>query len=851
MLVLASGVLALASCTETAVIGDGCGNFVLESGEDCDSPDAEVCTATCRHVCDPFVVATCGGPMAGTCCPADMACGADGQCRAPSGTFSSPVVASFEVLELSVADLDGDLVDDLLGASSGKIIALYGAQQLPLEARVVRSAPPATGQITLGNYNSDPRPDVVLPTLGGLFTYETNTGTPEAVVFPAFADPDRIHARATAVLSGAAYRLDRIGTEMMEIIGTSGSGQRPCGVSFGLERVTGRALHPYIDQPGAGSPRALVPMVIAEAAPGADPIVCIDGVTGPGQQFPLTHPFGPVQAVAGADAFFAHLNPASLCPELVFAARVCTGPACPARITATVVMDGIGIPGACAVDSASRRAFLGIPFAAVTLATKYGVVTSNGVYDSNDTSPMPVPITSPPTGTVWFSGTAGDFDGDNREDFAVTTLLVDGVAVYQQRQGANPQQWRVVDVPTTGFVYGVTSGDFDGDGYDDIVFSSLRAFVDILSPTPPVDISIAYGGPSTFTDAAPVVSVDGLRSLGAAPFADPTLPIELDQFDDVVIAHEDKVSVMYSSANRQLFAPWRDREARQCTAAIAGNFIDENTPAIIAGFAGRNAAAGMSASNVAPAALRLVRGPQTLEEQGMILLDDDKSVIVNAVTVNVPQPGGDLMLAFHPNQGSDDHCVSFFHPSQLRLRKVPCSLFLAGTVPPEAVAAIKGVRAVHAVGDGTLVVLSDIAGGAVVFRWTLTYEGMAPRLSNPISLEESLGKATGAAETTCLGATSAELGVDAATGFGAGAKEIILSCLEAGSTKLRIHALYASGDSRPDAHRLVAELPVMFATLATGDVDGDGLDDILVHEVGSAVRAYLQCDSHGTCGGGP
>src|SRR5512135_1533348 len=167
----------LGACTDEATIEPNtCGNHVLEQGEDCDQPGA-ACTATCRFAC---VRGASDCTTAGNCCPADMACGIDGACHAPTGTLSpSEVSASFDVSEFRAIDLDGDGVSDVLGTSQGSVLARYGSIDAPLAALVSREAPFSNGQNAFGDYNGDGHIDVVLPTTGGLFAFDTASGAPE------------------------------------------------------------------------------------------------------------------------------------------------------------------------------------------------------------------------------------------------------------------------------------------------------------------------------------------------------------------------------------------------------------------------------------------------------------------------------------------------------------------------------------------------------------------------------------------------------------------------------------------------------------------------------------------------
>src|SRR5262245_56952831 len=121
--------LVVAACTEaSSVTGGVCGNFVLEpdNREDCDRP-GDTCTDDCRIVCAPSVAAMCAGAPDGTCCPGGAVCGADLRCHTATGLFSPDERAAvLTVADFAVGRVDGDLIDDVLGASSGSIEARFG-----------------------------------------------------------------------------------------------------------------------------------------------------------------------------------------------------------------------------------------------------------------------------------------------------------------------------------------------------------------------------------------------------------------------------------------------------------------------------------------------------------------------------------------------------------------------------------------------------------------------------------------------------------------------------------------------------------------------------------------------------
>jgi FG-GAP-like repeat len=128
--------LALASCTSLKTISSGtCGNGAVDpgNGEDCDSyadptlGEGTHCapagsTDQCHYLC---------GKRAGDApCPDGWGCGEDGLCRRASGRYElaprSPVPPTFG--NLSLADVDGDSVPDLVAGDYDGLKVRFGAR---------------------------------------------------------------------------------------------------------------------------------------------------------------------------------------------------------------------------------------------------------------------------------------------------------------------------------------------------------------------------------------------------------------------------------------------------------------------------------------------------------------------------------------------------------------------------------------------------------------------------------------------------------------------------------------------------------------------------------------------------
>ncbi len=133
-LLIAAG-LALSACEDLPKLeGDICGNGVIEKGEDCDGVGLgeNACNALCRLEC-----------TADRACPTSFGCGSDGLCRQPTGAFEpfGPALG-LSAERLSLADFDGDGQSDLLASRGSSFsVAYVGPQGLLPETTSISYAP--------------------------------------------------------------------------------------------------------------------------------------------------------------------------------------------------------------------------------------------------------------------------------------------------------------------------------------------------------------------------------------------------------------------------------------------------------------------------------------------------------------------------------------------------------------------------------------------------------------------------------------------------------------------------------------------------------------------------------------
>jgi hypothetical protein len=148
----------VAGCRDLPELAAGvCGNGVIDVGEDC---DGEVAGLACA---EPNSASACRYTCGTASCPAGWACGVDAVCRHGTGEFVIGTTMPLAHSELVIADVDGDGIGDIVG------FAERGARIAFDDVSVVAASPDQlTGPGAVADLDDDGRADVVSPWQLGL-----------------------------------------------------------------------------------------------------------------------------------------------------------------------------------------------------------------------------------------------------------------------------------------------------------------------------------------------------------------------------------------------------------------------------------------------------------------------------------------------------------------------------------------------------------------------------------------------------------------------------------------------------------------------------------------------------------
>ena len=577
--------------------------------------------------------------------------------------------------------------------------------------------------------------------------------------------------------------------------------------------------------------------------------------------------------IAAGEAFFAQVPGSGACPALI----------APVTVTllgeGALVIPGAGVPGGCTVATpvlvgpSQNSVFVpGAPLAAIRLdiagGPQIGIITAKGVSTVDSTSKTHVVVSQ--ATRAWTYAAVTDLDGDGHQDFIAAATAEDLEVFMQLPSQSQTAQWRASVIPTSAAVDLFDIGDSDGDGATDVALGILDG-----TDTHTGEVEVAFGQPpGAFTTPLTVATVPELDYLVVENVVDPSLPVGFDHTDDILLAHggddltteHAELTYLYGSGSRTLFSPWVASfpafpQYTYGAGVVSGHFGPGGTTGAVAIF--RNPTDSPTSTGNALQVLPVVLTYDATGTFDATLPQGTSSscggagsfcaaTAKYAVWPRSTAAGGDMLIALRsdkPAGAMNPECGAYYTAQLGTITALPCTaMFEQGAFYDAHAANLVGIQSVRVFAhtDDTATVAINALNGAKfsTLVFTVTLVNGSPQFHDGIDVSAEVGTFAGAT-VYCVDSTSIELGSRTANGvtYGDGAKEIVTAC--AGT----LYARFAAADptSAPYYEKLGDTPPDERATLRSGDVDGDGLDD-LVYLTGlsgeTTLSTRLQCDTH-------
>lgn len=481
----------LAACTSfDAVPRNVCGTGVLEPGEDCDSTDATCvrCAVTCTKAAD--------------CPSSDYSCGVDGLCHAPLGALATPVEAGlFLVDDFAVTDVDHDKIGDVVGVSRTSLVVRHGDVGASLARTDTQVTPSQTGPAAFGDVDNDGTLDVTMATADGLATYASPFGTLSPLDITQTVGTGAMQFDARQVftvgpLAVGAFAVDAQNNDMLLMV-----------VDFGSVTQLSAALPCTAIAPADFSPDLVdVYQVNQDTDVQTDIVVALTSHNGKLCVMSI-HKDNIFAAVSFAA--ITQPNPPALSTKPVLADLDNDGDRCPDVITSEAgprlmrhwpgamsgghcTLSGVGdLLASMDAEPVNAHPFSHASFGG-SLAAPDGLIMPDGIWSYSGTSwlqayasPRPISVAA-----------AGDIDADGRPDVVVGGGGTNDLDVLYRTNSPFPS-FQLYRVPTSAPVTSITIGDFDGDGAKDVDYTEhvgdhermMVAYDQIPRLAPPIEVA--------------------------------------------------------------------------------------------------------------------------------------------------------------------------------------------------------------------------------------------------------------------------------------------------------------------------------------------------------------------------
>jgi hypothetical protein len=829
----------LLDCSSLPVISAGvCGNAVVDPGEDCDTFPVSSGTS-CRP---PGAAGQCRLDCttgSGDVCPSGWGCGADGICREPSGVFTRQAqVVGADAWRVMTGDFDGDHRADVVaraaidsgGYSSVRIEYYQPNPDLSITLADTLVLAPTVASPIVDDFDQDGLSDLAFIAGGIDVMLGQSDRTLAPVAYPAFTDVN------TTVALGKVHVYGPSPEDVLVVFAETTTGM---AVTLALTTPSTAVFSPAQGPANLAGDMVTGRFVESAAMEACDQLVlAFTGEDGADVYSPCAFQNGKVvPSVAGAVAHVrlpgAHVVDAGVRVgdvdgdghlDLLLGA-----------VASTYVAFGDGNGGFHDTAGASDMASVydvdwgqvpvvstRLPLAVADLNGdgKADLVTPDAIFISAGTTGAYVRAASKATG-AWTDARIADLNGDGLPDVVASANDELDAAFYV---GTGTTAMNPFAIATSGQVSALAVGDFDGDRIDDVMLAQAEA-----DPTLPDEVTIAWG--QAFAPPLPPVAVGQFATVAQAV----ALPQTTTTVSDLVIlAHPAGapttalVSLLIGSGDRQPLAPYFLEQSSGSSALpiaitsgplVGGKFVDIAVVAadtnpdgslssfaywLAAGTGGAAFAAPVVSSSLPSTFSPLYVDPSDGSVHDATLMSSGPFGAGGAQTILAAAPfgGGESAAAFVPA-----HATSGSPPSIAAGSELPFPV----RVSPEGQLQFADVDGDGNV-DAVLLTGADIGARQLVVAWNDGAGGFsnAQTLFVSQSTETPQGFAFVHADTTGL----AQLAYVTRT-------TVVLAVIDP--------------PSRTVAARTTVDKPYSGSGIAVGDVDGDGVDDLVVADDGNVV----------------
>ncbi len=826
-------IVAATSCASLPPLGTGCGNKVIDDGEDCDGNYGDASGGVCIAPGQP---SQCHFSCLDSPCPAPFTCGGiDHVCRRPAGTFTtSASIAGEASRRVMLGDFDGDLAQDVVTVGTTSRVHFFDGHTSTEQTLLSSDALlPALGVVTTdarmsglvtSTYTITDQTTKLPVTQGNVRVWR---GSADRTLLPTvYPDVDLTSYKATVGRAVSALRANQVGSDI-----------------FALLTINGSTLLYYI----TGTQPVVTPFPISPiTAPLGDPTMLAGrvavGTLGASSCAPA--PFTACQAIVLAFSGAKDVEIHSTC-DTTFAvnalgpnheaALVLTLPnndtiAGPAFLvaTASTTAPSLYVVGAkntyvfppdstqCSLDASKVTSVSSIGTTEKPLAigfiddeqTFIDWVSTTGIHVDNGSG---IVTTLPPSNTMWTDAVIGDLNLNGLPD--VVAVAQGSIDFYN---GTGSVLLNGSHITLDGNATHMAIGDFDGDFVDDVVVSTRGDSTGLSTDSIDIAFGTFTGFPAQPLSVGRLTNVEQLepaffdyRLTGTPDLVNTLFAIGDDSKNDL------SVSILEGSPDRLINSPYFLVDGQTSLVATVVGTFDVANP-VHAGIA------GLSASLLGPG---LWYTPMTGDAQ-IDLTNASTSKLPDGVALALNGPAFDRSgLAAIDVGGAAGQELLVVQPGAFFLTHVGTPT--SGTWPSLAYESLENVQA----GDkGILVRVADVDDDGDDDAIIEYVDGATSKLAARIVLNAMNGTLSfnNAAAPPLPDGTLAVTTIHSSKD---GKTQLIALAPSGVYLAQMSNGVLGPWSASPviDLSKLAAlSTPVAVRDVIAGDVDGDGVDDVVI-----------------------